>query len=80
MTFLGLIIFQNQVKKDTKVNIDHLESSGCKLVIATGDNVFTTISIAEQCGIIKEEDDLFRIETVNYNNTSLIIMKKIMMI
>ena len=74
MTFLGLIIFQNQVKKDTKVNIDHLESSGCKLVIATGDNVFTTISIAEQCGIIKEEDDLFRIETVNYNNTSLIII------
>ena len=74
MTFLGLIIFQNQVKKDTKINIEHLESSGCKLIIATGDNVFTTISIAEQCGIIKDEDDLFRIETVNHNNTSLIII------
>ena len=74
MTFLGLIIFQNQIKKDTKINIEHLESSGCKLVIATGDNVFTTISIAEQCAIIKEEDDLFRIETVDNNNTSLIII------
>ena len=74
MTFLGLIVFQNQVKKDTKIIIDHLESSGCKLVIATGDNVFTTISIAEQCGILKSEDDLFRIETVDNNDTALIII------
>ena len=74
MTFLGLIVFQNQVKKDTKLNIEHLESSGCKIVIATGDNVFTTISIAEQCGIFKEEDDLFRIETVDNNDTALIII------
>ena len=44
------------------------------MVIATGNNVFTTISIAEQCGIIKEEDDLFRIETVDNNDTDLIII------
>ena len=74
MTFLGLIVFQNQIKKDTKMVIEHLESSGCKLVIATGDNVFTTISIAEQCGIFKSEDDLFRIETVDNNDTALIII------
>ena len=74
MTFLGLIVFQNQIKKDTKLIIDHLESSGCKLIIATGDNVFTTISIAEQCGIFKENDDLFRIETVDNNDTALIII------
>ena len=73
MTFLGLIVFQNQVKKDTKINIEHLETSGCKLVIATGDNVFTTISIAEQCGILHTNDDLFRIETVDNNDTNLII-------
>ena len=73
MTFLGLIVFQNQVKKDTKINIEHLETSGCKLVIATGDNVFTTISIAEQCGILHSNDDLFRIETVDNNETNLII-------
>ena len=73
MTFLGLIVFQNQVKKDTKINIKHLETSGCKLLIATGDNVFTTISIAEQCGILHSNDDLFRIETVDNNETNLII-------
>ena len=73
MTFLGLIVFQNQVKKDTKTNIEHLETSGCKLIIATGDNVFTTISIAEQCGILHCNDDLFRIETVDNNETNLII-------
>ena len=73
MTFLGLIVFQNQVKRDTKINIEHLESSGCKLIIATGDNVFTTISIAEQCGILHINDDLFRIETVDTNETNLII-------
>ena len=73
MTFLGLIVFQNQVKKDTKINIKHLETSGCKLIIATGDNVFTTISIAEQCEILHTNDDLFRIETVDNNETNLII-------
>ena len=73
MTFLGLIVFQNQVKKDTKVNIQNLENSGCKLIIATGDNVFTTISIAEQCGILHSSDDLFRIETVDNNETNLIL-------
>ena len=73
MTFLGLIVFQNQVKKDTKINIQHLETSGCKLIIATGDNVFTTISIAEQCGILHSTDDLFRIETVDNNETNLIL-------
>jgi len=73
MTFLGLIVFQNQVKKDTKINIKHLETSGCKLIIATGDNVFTTISIAEQCGILHTNDVLFRIETVDNNETNLII-------
>ena len=73
MTFLGLIVFQNQVKKDTKINIKHLETSGCKLIIATGDNVFTTVSIAEQCGILHTNDDLFRIETVDNNETNLII-------
>ena len=75
MIFLGIIVFKNQIKHDTKININHLEASGCKLLIATGDNVFTTVSVAEQCGLLDVSDDLYRIETIDSRDeTGLIII------
>ena len=73
MTFLGLIVFQNQIKKDTKIHIEHLADSKCKLVIATGDNVFTTVSVALQCGILQFDNDIYHIETSDNNDSSLMI-------
>ena len=70
MIFLGLIIFQNHLKKDTKIHIKNLNDSKCKIVIATGDNVFTTISIAQQCKILSKKDDLFRFELMEKKNKS----------
>ena len=70
MIFLGLIIFQNHLKKDTKIHIKNLNKSKCKIVIATGDNVFTTISIAQQCKILNKKDDLFRFELMEKKNKS----------
>ena len=34
-----------------------------KLIIATGDNVFTTVSVAQQCEIIEKNSNIFRIES-----------------
>lgn len=73
MIFLGLIVFKNQIKKDTKIHIEHLQESKCKLVIATGDNVFTTVSVALQCGILQFDNDIYHIETSENNETSLVI-------
>jgi len=52
LTFLGFIIFKNKLKRDTKYVIENLKLSENKIVIATGDNAFTTISVAKECTLI----------------------------
>jgi len=53
LVFLGFIIFTNKLKKDTKNVIANLKNSNCKLVMATGDNPFTSISVARECELIE---------------------------
>lgn len=52
LTFLGLIIFKNKLKKDTKHVIESLNLTESKLIMATGDNPFTSISVAQESCII----------------------------
>lgn len=73
MTFLGLIVFKNQIKRDTKEFIESLQNAKCKLVIATGDNVLTTVSVAQQCGILKYENDIYNLDTLEKRDTALIL-------
>jgi len=56
LSFLGFIIISNQLKNDTANVISQLKDSGCHIVMATGDNPFTSLSVAKQCGMIASED------------------------
>ena len=58
LTFLGFIIFRNKLKRDTKNVIENLNSSECNIFIATGDNPFTTISVAKECELFKNSNIL----------------------
>ena len=71
MKFLGLIIFRNKLKKDTKDIISKFSNSGIKIVISTGDNSFTTISVATECEIINKIDPILIFDfqdTLNLND------------
>jgi magnesium-transporting ATPase (P-type) len=59
LTFLGLIVFKNKLKKDTKHIIQKLNQSNCRMIMATGDNPFTSISVSRECELLKEEDKIF---------------------
>jgi cation-transporting ATPase 13A2 len=59
LIFLGFIIFKNKLKRDTKHIIGKLKDSNCKLLIATGDNPFTTISVARECELVDEKQDIY---------------------
>lgn len=59
LIFLGFIIVSNKLKTDTAVVISNLKKSNCKLYMATGDNPFTSISVARQCELIENEDVAF---------------------
>lgn len=50
---------QNKLKDATTDAILKLNEAGVKTIMATGDNALTGISVAQQCGILDINQDLF---------------------
>ena len=59
MIFLGLLIVQNKLKPETKPTLNILENAGLKMVMATGDNILTAISVSKECELIKKNSLVF---------------------
>ncbi len=81
MTFLGFVIFQNRLKKNTKQVLRNLAELGLFPIISTGDNAFTSISVVKECNIInpnskfcimdinnEKDDNIFYKRMINKNN------------
>lgn len=68
LVFLGLIVFKNKLKKDTKQIISKLNNSNCKILMATGDNPFTSISVSRECDFIQEKDRVFMVDLERRSN------------
>ena len=58
LIFLGFIVFNNKLKRDTKQVINELMNANLNLIMATGDNPFTSISVAQQCGLINSKCEI----------------------
>ena len=67
MIFLGLLIVQNKVKQQTKPSIEILQNARLKMVMATGDNMLTAISVAKECCLINPEAPIFMIDIDSQN-------------
>ena len=74
MIFLGLLIVQNKLKKATTKSLDVLDKANLKMVMATGDNILTAISVSKECHLIKKNSVIysFEIEKNDDNNFKLI--------
>jgi len=59
MIFLGLLIVQNKLKHNTTHSIEKLANANLKMVMATGDNLLTAISVAKECNLINPESSVF---------------------
>jgi len=46
LTFLGLLVMENKLKKETNGVIKELNDCKIRTIMATGDNVLTAISVA----------------------------------
>ena len=55
LTFLGLVIFRNPLKKDTQSVIEKLYKAKFKLVLSTGDNECTSYYVAQESKMINTE-------------------------
>ena len=71
LTFCGFLTVKNNLKKETKEVIKKLKQMDCKLIINTGDSVFTTLAVAFESGIIS--DNSVYIFEKNDNDNDIII-------
>jgi cation-transporting ATPase 13A3/4/5 len=53
LIFLGLILFQNKIKENTKNVLQKLKGEGLFPIISTGDNAFTSISLVKECKLVE---------------------------
>ena len=59
MIFLGLLIVQNKLKKATTKTIEDLDRADIRMVMATGDNILTAISVCKECKLVKDKDIIY---------------------
>ncbi|XP_037876977.1 polyamine-transporting ATPase 13A3 isoform X1 [Bombyx mori] len=52
LEFLGLVIMENRLKAATTGIIRELKEANIHVVMITGDNVHTAVSVAKECGIL----------------------------
>ena len=67
LIFLGLLIVQNKLKEETKPTLNILEQAGLKMVMATGDNLLTAISVSKECELIKKNSLVYSCEIEGNN-------------
>ena len=60
--FLGLIIMQNLVKKETYGAIAELHEADINTLMVTGDNIQTAISVGRDCQLVKTDQTIIRVE------------------
>ncbi len=68
MIFLGLLIVQNKLKEQTISSVEDLSEAGLKMLMATGDNIFTAISVAKECSLIIPEAKIYMCEITKEKN------------
>ncbi|XP_036789074.1 polyamine-transporting ATPase 13A3 isoform X1 [Manis pentadactyla] len=64
MDFMGLIIMQNKLKKETPAVLEDLHKANIRTVMVTGDNMLTAVSVARDCGMILPQDKVIIAEAL----------------
>ena len=58
LTFIGLIIIKDELRKESKSSINTIKKAGIKTVMITGDDITTAKQIATEVGIIDSTSDI----------------------
>nr|XP_023407406.1 probable cation-transporting ATPase 13A3 isoform X2 [Loxodonta africana] len=64
MDFMGLIIMQNKLKRETPAVLADLHKADIRTVMVTGDNMLTALSVARDCGMILPQDKVIVAEAL----------------
>jgi cation-transporting ATPase 13A3/4/5 len=55
LKFLGFIVFENRLKPTTTAVLKQLSKAKLRTVMCTGDNLLTAVSVAKECGLVKDD-------------------------
>ena len=62
LIFIGLLIIENKLKEGTKDTIVELDNADYRMVMASGDNMNTCISVAKECNLVRENQEIYSCE------------------
>ena len=62
LIFIGFAIIENKLKEGTKDTIVELDNADYRMVMASGDNMLTCISVSKECSLVREHQDIFYCE------------------
>ena len=62
LTFDGLIVFHNKLKRQSKPTIEELKSIDIRCLMATGDNLLTGINVARNCGLVEPNEQVIELK------------------
>ena len=74
LIFIGFAIIENKLKEGTKDTIVELDNADYRMVMASGDNMMTCISVSKECSLVREHQDIFQCE-IEKNNDGNEILK-----
>ena len=77
MLFLGFIIFRNKLKEKTIESIDKYDKADLRMLMATGDNVLTSINIAKECNLIQNNKEIILCNIINEQNKDILKWTKL---
>ncbi|XP_015598277.1 probable cation-transporting ATPase 13A3 [Cephus cinctus] len=64
LEFLGLVILENRLKEPTINVIRELKEANLHIVMITGDNIQTAVSVAKECGILTPSETVIDVTVV----------------
>uniref|UniRef100_A0A1B6M5K1 Cation-transporting ATPase n=1 Tax=Graphocephala atropunctata TaxID=36148 RepID=A0A1B6M5K1_9HEMI len=68
--FIGLIVMENRLKPQTTGVISMLKGAQIKVVMVTGDNILTAVSVAKECGIVEGGETVVEVIAEEDNNSN----------
>ncbi|XP_076056753.1 polyamine-transporting ATPase anne boleyn isoform X2 [Oratosquilla oratoria] len=61
LEFLGLLVLENRLKKETRPIIEQLKGANIRTIMVTGDNLLTALSVGRECGLVGSSEEVYTI-------------------
>ncbi|CAL7950959.1 unnamed protein product [Xylocopa violacea] len=68
LEFLGLVIMENRLKAPTIPVIKELRTADIHVLMITGDNIQTAVSVAKECGILSPQESVIDVTVIAEEN------------